>query len=939
MKKNNCKTKPSFLDKFIVVDKQLKKNHLRITFVFLVFLSSFNVLGQCDTANCAGPSLVCNSITAVNLPIFPVEVVAANTGLSGVALGSISNAENVVSASTTDYGTINLTAGLLGSGSISIKDKVTDYPAGIYAGFEIENATLASASILGNLQITTFLNSVEQEQFLENILIVNDSLFSNQGRYKVGFVSTTPFDEVQIKINQTLALDLGSTKVYNLFFEKFCAGPDLQCNIQTSIVAPTYPVFINGANTGVDGISCVLCTVSNTGNVINQNTSDYAQINVAASLGASGSISVKDQITDYPVGSFAGFTIENHSLLNLNAIEAITIRTYLNNELQESNSGEATLVAIGTDLLLVTSKQTIGFVSTKAFDEVQITISNLPTVNIGVVNVYNAVFQKYCAATVECDKTYILTNPNFPVTIDGSNTGLDGLACLACAVNDANNVLTADSTDFAQIILTAGVVASGSIAVRDQLYTYPKGTFAGFTIEDLNAASELNLFQSLTVSTFNDGVLQESIAGDQLTNFALLGDPILESGPGFYNIGFNVTLDFDEIKLTVSSNASVINRINVYGAFIDTSDSNGGELLCYSSISITKEGTYVDNNGDGKTNIGDSIKYAFVITNTGTPDLTDVTVTDDNAIIAGGTLVILAAGESDSKTFTAVHSIVQEDIDAGIVYNLATAVGKSSLGETVIAKSTDLTPCTTCLPKPDCPTCTRTALMQTPSIAIVKTAVFDDNNGDGNAQAGETVSYDFMVINNGNVSLTKVRITDPLAGIILTGGPINLSVGESNNTTFAGSYVLTQQDIIAGSLSNQATIYGTSPSGVTVTDLSDNDNELEDDFTVIKIDGCSIKAFNAVSPNGDGLNDVFLIQGIECYPNNTVEIYNRWGIKVFGMNGYDNINKVFRGLSEGRATVSKAEGLASGTYFYMIKCEDVNGKIIDQTGYLQIIRN
>jgi hypothetical protein len=57
------------------------------------------------------------------------------------------------------------------------------------------------------------------------------------------------------------------------------------------------------------------------------------------------------------------------------------------------------------------------------------------------------------------------------------------------------------------------------------------------------------------------------------------------------------------------------------------------------------------------------------------------------------------------------------------------------------------------------------------------------------------------------------------------------------------------------------------------------------------------------------------------------------------VNGYDNINKVFRGLSEGRATVSKAEGLASGTYFYMIKCEDVNGKIIDQTGYLQIIRN
>jgi hypothetical protein len=41
--------------------------------------------------------------------------------------------------------------------------------------------------------------------------------------YRIGFVSTTSFDEVQIKNQSNLALDLGSTKVYNLFFEKFCA--------------------------------------------------------------------------------------------------------------------------------------------------------------------------------------------------------------------------------------------------------------------------------------------------------------------------------------------------------------------------------------------------------------------------------------------------------------------------------------------------------------------------------------------------------------------------------------------------------------------------------------------------------------------------------------------------------------------------------------------
>jgi cystathionine beta-lyase/cystathionine gamma-synthase len=49
--------------------------------------------------------------------------------------------------------------------------------------------------------------------------------------------------------------------------------------------APTYPVFINGDNTGVMNCMCSL-QVSGTENVINQDTSDYTQIDVAASLGS-----------------------------------------------------------------------------------------------------------------------------------------------------------------------------------------------------------------------------------------------------------------------------------------------------------------------------------------------------------------------------------------------------------------------------------------------------------------------------------------------------------------------------------------------------------------------------------------------------------------------------------------------------------------------------
>ncbi|BDB53823.1 hypothetical protein GENT5_01280 [Flavobacterium ammoniigenes] len=96
---------------------------------------------------------------------------------------------------------------------------------------------------------------------------------------------------------------------------------------------------------------------------------------------------------------------------------------------------------------------------------------------------------------------------------------------------------------------------------------------------------------------------------------------------------------------------------------------------------------------------------------------------------------------------------------------------------------------------------------------------------------------------------------------------------------------------------------------------------------------CHVKIWNAVSPNGDGKNDIFFLEGIDCYPNNTVEIFNRWGVRVFEATGYDNISKVFTGYSDGRSTVSRNELLPTGVYFYILKYEYSNDK---QTGIQNI---
>ncbi|MCP1996776.1 gliding motility-associated C-terminal domain-containing protein [Flavobacterium sp. HSC-61S13] len=108
---------------------------------------------------------------------------------------------------------------------------------------------------------------------------------------------------------------------------------------------------------------------------------------------------------------------------------------------------------------------------------------------------------------------------------------------------------------------------------------------------------------------------------------------------------------------------------------------------------------------------------------------------------------------------------------------------------------------------------------------------------------------------------------------------------------------------------------------------------------IIPEDTDKIIVYNAVSPNGDGDNDYFFIENIQKHPNNTVEIYNRWGVKVFETKNYDSSGNVFRGVSDGRSTFKKDEKLPTGTYYYILKYElmdQAGSRMEKQAGYLHL---
>jgi gliding motility-associated-like protein len=89
----------------------------------------------------------------------------------------------------------------------------------------------------------------------------------------------------------------------------------------------------------------------------------------------------------------------------------------------------------------------------------------------------------------------------------------------------------------------------------------------------------------------------------------------------------------------------------------------------------------------------------------------------------------------------------------------------------------------------------------------------------------------------------------------------------------------------------------------------------------IKIDGELPEIPNAISPNGDGKNDVWKLRFLEIYPEAVVVIRDRWGKEVFRSQGY---SEPWDGKMNG-------EPLPEGTYYYVIELperEDLTGPVL-----------
>jgi len=102
---------------------------------------------------------------------------------------------------------------------------------------------------------------------------------------------------------------------------------------------------------------------------------------------------------------------------------------------------------------------------------------------------------------------------------------------------------------------------------------------------------------------------------------------------------------------------------------------------------------------------------------------------------------------------------------------------------------------------------------------------------------------------------------------------------------------------------------------------------LNDSINILTLDNFYL------TPNGDGLNDVLVIEELEQSPNNSIRIFDRFGLKVFeSVNNSD----VFNGISNvDNNVIQRNEGLPVGVYFYLVSLDDLG---LEFQGFLYLNR-
>ncbi|MEI9917638.1 MAG: choice-of-anchor D domain-containing protein [Bacteroidota bacterium] len=180
----------------------------------------------------------------------------------------------------------------------------------------------------------------------------------------------------------------------------------------------------------------------------------------------------------------------------------------------------------------------------------------------------------------------------------------------------------------------------------------------------------------------------------------------------------------------------------------------------------------------------------------------------------------------------------------------------------------------------------------------------------GNVEVGNDQVNEISLTNSGNttINIEKIEVTGAFLLVTDFSGP--LAAGE----------VLKIQ--VAFNPNNIGEHTGT------ITIISDSDTPTIT-LNLVGEGVADIEVYNFVSTRVNGKNDFLAIKNITQFPGNIVQIFDRWGNRVYSKSGYNNDDETFRGIDE------RGKTLPEGTYYYKI---DKNNGSEPVLGFL-LLRN
>lgn len=289
------------------------------------------------------------------------------------------------------------------------------------------------------------------------------------------------------------------------------------------------------------------------------------------------------------------------------------------------------------------------------------------------------------------------------------------------------------------------------------------------------------------------------------------------------------------------------------------------------AVSLSKSGIFT----------GNYINYTFYIKNTGQSIINSIALSDTKLGLANYAIAVPVGGlyPGAAVYFSTQYTLTQADKDAGVVNNTATVSSVDGAGKTLTSSSS--------------------AVVQ---VALSPVAIDD---------AAKTVVNTPVIIpvlandNPGNSTLdpkTVEIVGQPANGTVTVNADGTITYTPNPNYNGPDKFTYRVKDA-----------YGYYTNVATVT------------ITQTLLPG-ALKVPNLFTPNGDGINDVFEIRGLDQYQSNDLSIVNRWGNEVYHSTHYQN--------------TWTGDGLNEGTYYYTLKVKRTATSDVEiYKGYVTLMRS